>query len=263
MHGGTCINVACIPSKFLVQCAKVSLKVYHDFDSQKQYFEKTSADKKAFISKLRQKNYAKLDSLENVTIFDGFGSFVDKHTVKVKTELETFEVYGEKIIINTGAYSFKPNIEGLKDNPYVFDSKAMLDISYLPEKLVIIGGGYIGLEFASMFHNFGSKVTILQNLPHFLPREDKEIADEVLKTLTNKGVDVLFNVEITKVDQSGNVYFKQEGKDYTLASDAILVATGRRSNLKGLNLEHANVKYAERGIGPMNFYKKMFLIFLQ
>ena len=126
---------------------------------------------------------------------DGTASFVSPHVVEVVNGEERFRVEGELIFINTGSSAFVPPIEGLKDNPYVYTSEGLLNRRELPEKLVIIGGGYIGVEFSSIYASFGSEVTILQDGDVFLPREDAEIAGEVKKSLEARGVRVLTGVK--------------------------------------------------------------------
>ena len=157
---------------------------------------------------------------------------------------------GELIFINTGSSAFVPPIEGLKDNPYVYTSEGLLNRRELPEKLVIIGGGYIGVEFSSIYASFGSEVTILQDGDVFLPREDAEIAGEVKKSLEARGVRVLTGVKTKAVRQGqGKAIVDLEGKEgpLELQADAVLVATGRRPNTKDLNLKAAGVEVNARG----------------
>ena len=145
---------------------------------------------------------------------------------------------------------YKRQVEGLKDNPYVYTSEGLLSRRELPEKLVIIGGGYIGVEFSSIYANFGSKVTILQDGDVFLPREDEEIAAAVKASLENRGIRVLAGVKVKAAEQEEDgavvVIDTREG-ERRLQADAVLVATGRRPNTKGLNLEAAGVKTDARG----------------
>ena len=128
--------------------------------------------KEDLTTRLRGKNYQKLDSNPNITVIDGTASFQSPHVVEVEKDGKTFQVEGEQIFINTGSSAFIPPIEGLKGNPYVYTSEGLLNLTELPSRLVIIGGGYIGVEFSSIYASFGSKVTILQDGDIFLPRED-------------------------------------------------------------------------------------------
>lgn len=243
MYGGTCINVGCIPSKRLINEAENS--PVRNFDSKKEYFKKTVVEKKDFIKKLNKANY---DMLINagVEVIDGEGSFINNNTIQIKDKNKNLsEIKGEKIIINTGAYPFLPEIENLKGNPKVFTSETIMNLEELPEKLIIIGTGYIGLEFAFMFANFGSKVTMIQNDEEFLPREDVDVSNEILKIMENKGIRLIKNAETKKFD-GGNIYFEKDGKEQFLEGEAILVATGRRANISSLNLENAGIEITSR-----------------
>lgn len=243
MYGGTCINVGCIPSKRLVSEAENAPK--DDFEAKKEHFRKSIKEKKEFIKKLNQANY---DMLINagVEVIDGEGSFIDKNTIQIKDKNgNTTEIKAQKIIINTGAYPFLPEIENLKNNPKVFVSETIMNLEELPKKLTIIGTGYIGLEFASMFSNFGSEVTLLQNNEEFLPREDEDVANEILKILQNKGVKLIENA-ISKKCDGGNIYFEKNGEEHFLEGEVILVATGRRPNINSLSLENAGVEITSR-----------------
>lgn len=243
MYGGTCINVGCIPSKRLINEAENS--PVRNFDLKKEYFKKTVVEKKDFIKKLNKANY---DMLINagVEVIDGEGSFINNNTIQIKDKNKNLsEIKGEKIIINTGAYPFLPEIENLKGNPKVFTSETIMNLEELPEKLTIIGTGYIGLEFAFMFANFGSKVTMIQNDEEFLPREDVDVSNEILKIMENKGIRLIKNAETKKFD-GGNIYFEKDGKEQFLEGEAILVATGRRANISSLNLENAGIEITSR-----------------
>lgn len=243
MYGGTCINVGCIPSKRLINEAENS--PVRNFDLKKEYFKKTVVEKKDFIKKLNKANY---DMLINagVEVIDGEGSFINNNTIQIKDKNKNLsEIKGEKIIINTGAYPFLPEIENLKGNPKVFISETIMNLEELPEKLTIIGTGYIGLEFAFMFANFGSKVTMIQNDEEFLPREDVDVSNEILKIMENKGIRLIKNAETKKFD-GGNIYFEKDGKEQFLEGEAILVATGRRANISSLNLENAGIEITSR-----------------
>lgn len=157
---------------------------------------------------------------------------------------------GEQIFINTGSSAFIPPIEGLKGNPYVYTSEGLLNLTELPSRLVIIGGGYIGVEFSSIYASFGSKVTILQDRDIFLPREDEEIAGAVRESLESRGIRVMTGVKVKALEQAGGkaLVAVDNGKEVQkLEAEAVLVATGRRPNTAGLNLEAAGVEIGPRG----------------
>lgn len=128
---------------------------------------------------LRKKNFDNLDSKDTVTVYTGIASFRSPHEIEVKAGNETLLLEGEKIFINTGASTIIPSIKGLEGNPYVYTSTSIMELDKLPRRLVIVGGGYIGLEFASMFAGFGSEVTVLEGGDKFIAREDRDIAEAV------------------------------------------------------------------------------------
>lgn len=240
MYGGTCINVGCIPSKRLVSESQKAPS-----ENKNEYFKKTIQDKKDFIAKLNKANY---DMLINagVEVIDGIGSFIDKNTIKVEDNSgNAKEIKADKIVINTGAYPFIPEIENAKNNPSVYVSESIMNIEELPERLTIVGAGYIGLEFAFMFANFGSKVTVLDNGDVFLAKEDRDVADEVLKVMENKGIKLIQNAKTKKFD-GGNTHFELDDKEEVLEGDAVLLATGRKPNVDLLDLENAGVELTER-----------------
>lgn len=244
MYGGTCINVGCLPSKRLVTLAARTPE--GSYEVRNEYFKKAVSGKDVMTSKLRAANHGKLVNA-GVEVIDGFGSFEDRNHVRVKKADGSEEILeAEKIIINTGSAPFIPEIEGLKESDRVYISETLMDIKELPEKLAIIGGGYIGLEFASMFANFGSEVTILQDSDVFLKKEDRDVAEAIEEVLSKQGVTVVRSVEFNRID-GGKIDFKVSGEEKTLEADAILVATGRRPNIQGLEVEKAGVSLTKRG----------------
>lgn len=250
MFGGTCINVGCIPSKSLVHSAALSRDMGGSFEEKTHRYELAIAEKNKLTAKLRQKNYKKLNDLPNVEIYVGVGSLRDAHTVIVERAGTTDELKTDLIFLNTGASPIIPPIPGLKECKYAYLSETLLDLERLPKRLVIIGGGYIGMEFASMYQNFGSQVTVIQDGPVFLPREDEEIAAAVLQSLRDRGVRVLLSAKTTKVTDMDNhavLNVTAQDEEVTIQAEAILVATGRRPNVAGLNLEAAGVELTERG----------------
>ena len=191
-----------------------------------------------------------LASKENITVYDGTGSFVSKNVVNVENNGENVQIEGEKIFINTGAATIIPNIKGLKESNYVYTSTSIMELKELPKKLTIIGAGYIGLEFASMYSEFGSEVTVIDMGDRLMPREDEEIAERVKAILEAKGIKFLLKSKIEEIsDRNDKGYVKISGEngESEVESDAILVAIGRKPNTEGLNLEAAGVKTDERG----------------
>lgn len=244
MYGGTCINVGCIPSKRLVMEAE--LAPAHDFEAQSEYYHVAVQEKKKLTAALRMANYNKLIDA-GVQVINGTVSFLDGKTIEVKGAHDTVQILSaSKFIINTGARPIIPAVPGVENNRFVFTSETMMENETLPLRLTIIGGGYIGLEFASMYARFGSKVTILQHSSVFLPKEDRDIAEAVENVLKSYGVSVITGADLKEIREGTAVYAKN-GEEDTLDGDAILLATGRRPNTEGLHAERAGVELTKRG----------------
>ena len=251
MYGGTCINVGCIPSKKLVNSTKVlKNKGLDNVEAKEKFYAESIDNKNALIGALRGKNYEMLASKDTVTVYDGTGSFVSKNVVNIESNGENIQIEGEKIFINTGATTIIPNIKGISESKHVYTSTSLMELKELPKKLTVIGAGYIGLEFASMYSEFGSEVTVIDMADRLMPREDEEIAERVKAILEAKGIKFLLKSKIEEIaDRNGKGYVKISGAtgENEVESDAILVAIGRKPNTDGLNLEAAGVKTDERG----------------
>lgn len=244
MYGGTCINVGCIPSKRLVLEAERAPA--HDFEVQSEYYHVAVQEKKKLTTALRMANYNKLIDA-GVQVINGTASFLDGKTIGVKSAHGTMQTLSSsKLIINTGGRPMIPAVPGVKNNRLVFTSETMMENETLPRRLTIIGGGYIGLEFASMYARFGSKVTILQNGSVFLPKEDRDMAEAVENVLKSYGVSVITGAGLKEIKEGTAVYTKN-GEEDTLDGDAILLATGRGPNTEGLHAQRAGVELTMRG----------------
>lgn len=174
MYGGTCINIGCIPTKTLVHQAKLA-PVKASWEEKKAYYAQAIAEKEEVTSFLRQKNYHNLADNPHITVYTGIGSFVSTDVVEVVMHDEILQLQAPRIYINTGAETIIPPIDGVKDNPLVYTSTSIMELKDLPEKLIIVGGGYIGLEFASMFASFGSQVVVLEGNSELISREDSKL----------------------------------------------------------------------------------------
>ena len=252
MYGGTCINVGCIPSKSLVNSVeRLENKDLSTFTERKDYYEKSVDKKEALITALRGKNYEMLASKENIDIYNGKGSFVSNKIVNIEKNGENIQIEGEKIFINTGSETIIPNIKGLKESKNILTSKSLMELKELPRKLVIIGAGYIGLEFASTYAGFGSEVVIIDASDDILKREEKEAADRVKKILEEKGVTFYLNSKVEEIfddeNDSSIAISNGNGEIIQFNGDKILVAIGRKANTQGLELEKAGVQVDERG----------------
>ncbi|MEB6608955.1 hypothiocyanous acid reductase MerA [Staphylococcus borealis] len=234
--GGTCINHGCIPSKVLV----------HD-GMDGTDFGSAFSRKKDVVRALNKKNYDNLANDANIDVFTYKVQFKSNTEVNLVNEDGSVAqtLTADKIVINTGAKSNIPAIKGIENAQHLYDSRGLLNISYQPKHLVIIGGGYIALEFASMFANFGTKVTVLEYGSQIMPREDQDVVTHAIKYLEDKGISFITNVETQA--------FKNEGNQTTVvttqgnfSADAVLLATGRVPNTD-LALEHTDIELGERG----------------
>ena len=262
MYGGTCINIGCIPTKTLVHQAKMASALKDaTFEERSEFYRNAVSVKESVTSALRDKNYHNLADNPNVTVYTGIGSFVSADVVAVRTATEEIRLTSKQIIINTGAETVIPPIEGVAGNPFVYTSTSIMDLADLPRRLVIIGGGYIGLEFASMYASFGSQVTVLESYPELIAREDRDIAASVKETLEKKGIVFRMNAKVqsvNRVEDKAIVTFADSQTDevFVLEADAVLLATGRRPNTKDLNLEVAGVEVDVRGAIIVDEYLK-------
>lgn len=185
MYGGTCINIGCIPTKTLIHSAKLA-DTSASWEQKQAYYRQSVARKEEVTSFLRQKNYRNLSDNPNITVYTGTGSFVGPDVVEVRMAEETIQLQAQQIFVNTGAETIIPPIGGVKDNPKVYTSTSIMELAELPKHLVIVGGGYIGLEFASMYASFGSQVTVLESYSELIAREDRDIAASVQEVLERK-----------------------------------------------------------------------------
>ena len=250
MYGGTCINVGCIPSKSLILSGEIVSNQDIDFSKKETLYKKAIIKKRNLTSALREKNFKKLDDLNNVTIYNGEASFKSDTEIKIENNNETTVISGDRIFINTGSTPNIPSIKGIKNNPHVYTSDKLMDLDNLPKNLVVIGGGYIGLEFASMYSNFGSNVTVIQHSGVFLKKEDKDIADAIKENLKSQGVSFIFNCETESIVEKDNrtlLNLKINGKNKEIEADGVLIATGRLPNTSSLKCENAGVELTERG----------------
>ncbi|HEC2150701.1 TPA: FAD-containing oxidoreductase [Staphylococcus delphini] len=237
MYGGTCINIGCIPSKVLV----------HD-GIEAVSFNDAMQRKRDVVSALNNKNYHNLADEDTVDVIHMTASFKSAHEIDLlNAQGDTVKtIEGTNIVINTGAKSVIPNIKGIDTSKRVYDSKAIMDLTQQPKRLVIVGGGYIALEFASIFANFGTEVTVLERADHILKKEDEAIAKQVTEDLTQKGIQFVFDAETEAIQDEADVT-KVVTSQGTFEADAVLVATGRKPNTEGLNLEAAGVQLGKRG----------------
>lgn len=258
MYGGTCPNIACIPTKTLVHEAGIAALLYHDdYPKQANLYKQAIGRKNRLTSFLRNNNYERLSKRPNVTVYTGEGSFVSANIIKVALPEGDIELQGKEIFINTGSTPIIPAIDGIKESQKVYTSTTLLDWNVLPQHLIIVGGGYIGLEFASMYAEFGSKVTLLEGGNRFMPRNDQDIANSVKEVLEKKGIEIHLNARAQSIhDTNDGVTLTysdvSDGTPYFVDGDAILIATGRKPMIEGLNLQAAGIGVDAHGAIVVN-----------
>ncbi|NBC67592.1 FAD-dependent oxidoreductase [Paenibacillus sacheonensis] len=257
MYGGTCINIGCIPTKSLVHHSKLSqLKKLSRFEDQAAEYRAAIEKKSSLIAALRQKNFENLDNNDMVTLYTGKASFASEHELSIQTDEGTSLIHGERIYINTGASVHVPDIEGIQNSRRVYTSTTIMEEPVLPKRLVILGAGYIGLEFASMYAGFGSEVIVLDAHRDLLGREDRDIATAVQDALEKKGI--LFHhgacIQSVQDTEQGVVvaYLDADHNPQQTTGDAVLAAMGRKPNSDDLQLQNAGVAVTERGAIQVN-----------
>lgn len=225
MYGGTCINIGCVPTKALIHDAETR----GDTEFDPQYFDGAVARRDKLTAMMRAKNFSMLDDLDSVLAVTGRATFVGLRRIRVQAGDETLELGAKRVVINTGAVPSVPALEGARVGGRIHDSTT-LQHAPLPRRLVVVGGGYVGLEFASMFAHFGSEVTVLDRGARALKKEDADVAAEALAALNDVGVDVQDSATVTGIGQDedvARVRYRRFGEDLTLEADAVLIALGR------------------------------------
>jgi pyruvate/2-oxoglutarate dehydrogenase complex dihydrolipoamide dehydrogenase (E3) component len=255
--GGTCLNYGCDPTKTLLHTASVLYHARHA-SALGLRIPHAEADWEAVQAHVRQvqetirggtPEQARTGiAAQGINMFMGEARFISPHEVRVNGET----LCGKRFIIATGTVALVPDIEGLVETGYITNVEAV-SLPELPKRLVVIGGGPIGLEFAQMFSRFGTQVVVLEREQQPLPREDPELAMALCSQLTAEGIRLEFGAEMY-CGAVGNEHGKhihihgKDGKEEDLAADQILVAVGRRPALGELNLDAAGVQYTEKGI---------------
>lgn len=253
MYGGTCINIGCIPTKLLIHKAALAAASHpQSFGERQDYYRQAIARKQALVASLREQNYRKLDDNPRIDLLTGDASFVSPHQVAVKRAQQVEVITARHIIVDTGSESVIPPIGGLTESNRVYTSTTIMDLERLPRRLAVIGGGYIGLEFASMYASFGAAVTVLESASELMPHEDRDMADAVRAVLEKRGIAFRTGVRVVSVEDTvQGVRIVLEGdsgdEDLALEADAVLLATGRRPATGGLNLRAAGIRTDARG----------------
>src|SRR5437667_8482657 len=204
--GGTCINYGCTPTKTMFNSARVAYLARRAADfgvhggEVRVDMKEVRERKQRVVEEFRESGLQGIKKTENLDLFTGDARFTDEHTVEVKlNDGATRTLTAEKIFINTGGRPAKPNLEGI-DEVLTLYSTSIMELDELPEHLLVLGGGYIGLEFGQMFRRFGSEVTIVQQAKQLLGREDADVAEAVLKVMKEDGIKVCLNTEAVRAN---------------------------------------------------------------
>ena len=255
LTGGTCINYGCTPTKTMIASARVAFLArrgkefgvpVNDF---KMDLGTVMSRKNKIVAQLHDSTEMELKTTQNLDLIFGEAAFIGERTVSVSiNDGGKQEFTAELIFINTGGRTAIPKIEGLETVDYL-TSTTILDLEEIPEHLLIIGGSYIGLEFGQMFRRFGSEVTILENSPRFLPKEDEDIANEIRKILEEEGITIHTDATVEQISKAYKVSVKAsiEKEMKLLQCSHILIAAGRTPNTDVQNLQAAGIKTDQRG----------------
>ena len=246
--GGTCINVGCTPTKTMIASARVAYLTrrgaeYGVHPAEAHVSMREVRDRKrAMVASFRAGSERRQDRAENVDLIMGDARFIGPKTVEVKPrDGGSCQMSAEIICINSGMRPALPPIAGLDRVP-VLDSTSIMELDQLPDHLIVLGGGYIGVEFAQMFCRFGSQVSIIERGPQLMGREDADVAGAIADIFREDGITVLLNTQVTRVDQTGGQIVLTFADGKTISGSHLLAALGRKPNTEDLNLGAAGIE---------------------
>jgi pyruvate/2-oxoglutarate dehydrogenase complex dihydrolipoamide dehydrogenase (E3) component len=259
--GGTCINEGCTPTKTMVASGRVAYLTRRAPDYGVHTgpvsvdMAKVRKRKRDIVDSFRNGSQSRIEKTANLELIFGDASFSGSKTVSVRLQDGGYRTLSARyIFINAGTRASRPKLDGLDNVPFL-DNASIMELDAVPDHLLILGGGYIGLEFGQLFRRLGSRVTIVQSARQLLTGEDPDIAEEVAHILQQDGVDVMLNSNATHVEQSGTnmrLQVLSEHASTTLDGSHLLVATGRAPNSDTLNLAAAGVQTSDRGFIQVN-----------
>ncbi len=256
LFGGTCVNVGCIPTKTLVASARAAYMARRGSDFGVVIDGGIKVDMKAVKARkdgvVRQSNQGVtnwMKNMDNLTVYEGHGRLESAATVSVNGE----RLAADKIILNVGGRALVPEMPGIGEIDY-FTNASIMDVDFLPEHLIIIGGSYIGLEFAQMYRRFGSRVTVVQKGDRLIPRDDGEVSEAVKDILENEGIDIRLQAEcVAFAKRDGQIVVSaacapgDDEPDEEIVGSHVLLAVGRIPNMDDLGLAAAGVETDARG----------------
>ncbi len=249
--GGTCLNVGCIPTKVLIHTADVISEVKEAASAAVTGVDAAAVGvdmkalqqrKKSIVGRLTGGVQALLRA-NGVTIENGRGSFIDHHTVAVGDK----KITSENIIIASGSSVFIPPFIALEGENNILTSNEALELDYVPERIAVIGGGVIGVEFAYLLNKLGAKVTVLELMDHIIPMVDPEISSLAQKKMEKDGITFHLGAKVKSV-KDNHVFFELDGKEQEVAAEAVLMAVGRIPNTEGLGAEKIGLEFNKRTI---------------
>jgi pyruvate/2-oxoglutarate dehydrogenase complex dihydrolipoamide dehydrogenase (E3) component len=260
--GGTCINDGCTPTKTLVASARMAYKAANseelgvEIDGYTLNFKKIMARKAAVVKQFHDGAVAGVEGVENLTLVMAEASFLDAHTLQISgRDGTTQQITAKHIFINTGASPVIPDTEGLKEVNYL-TSTTILELEEVPEHLLIVGSGYIGLEYAQMFRRFGARVTLLERSERLMPKEDDDVCQELTDIFKAEEIDILIETKATKftAQPGGGIEVDLEvaGAKRSLTCSHVLVASGRKPQTETLGLENAGITCDDHGHVDVN-----------
>ncbi|MGH9628515.1 MAG: FAD-dependent oxidoreductase, partial [Bryobacteraceae bacterium] len=252
LFGGTCVNTGCTPTKTMVASAHAAYMARKAADFGVTIAGTVSVDmrrvkaRKDAISKSHQTGVEQwLKQMEHCTVYEGHARFESARLVSVGSETIT----ADQIFINVGGRALVPSMPGLEHVPYLTNS-SMMDIDFVPERLIVVGGSYVGLEFGQMFRRFGSEVAIIEKGPRLIQREDEDVSAAIREILEGEGIQLHLNAECIALSNRGGEIVAQltcTGGPNEITGTQLLLAVGRRPNTDDLGLEKARVELDKRG----------------
>jgi dihydrolipoamide dehydrogenase len=251
--GGDCLHTGCVPSKTLIHAAKVAslMRRADEFGLKKVKPEidlgRVSDHVQSVIDQIQPHDDPERFEGYGAEVLFGHANFIDSHTVEVNGQT----IQGRRFVIASGSSPFIPPIPGL-DKVSFLTNESVFSLRDLPARLIVLGGGAIGVEMAQAFARLGSKVTIVERLPHLLPQEDSEISGALADHLKKEGIDILISTSAVHISKTDDIYrircSRENDSKLELEADALLVAVGRSPNVEGMGLDKAGVGYGNKGI---------------